>query len=114
MEQQPRDDAPRPQQPSQAPWPQPSPRPPQQPSQAVAAPPAQQYPQPGPWPLFEPPSLRYAHRSFRSVNGLGMAVSILICVVVLAEAVFAASYWYSYKVVKDYVCLLYTSDAADE
>jgi hypothetical protein len=32
-----------------------------------------------------------------------MAVSILICVVVLAEAVFAASYWYTYKVVKDYV-----------
>jgi hypothetical protein len=48
VEQQPRDDAPRPQQPSQ----QPSPQPPQQPSQPFAALPAQQYLQPDPWPLF--------------------------------------------------------------
>jgi hypothetical protein len=103
------DDAPRPaqpsqqppQQPPQQPWPQPSQR--KQPSQPFAAPPAQQYPQPAPWPLVEPPALRYAHRSFRSVNGLGTAVSILICLVVLAQAVHAASYWYAYKVVKDYV-----------
>jgi hypothetical protein len=52
---------------------------------------------------LEPPSLRYAHRSFRSVNGLGTAVSILICLVVLAQAVHAASYWYAYTVVKDSV-----------
>jgi hypothetical protein len=62
--------------------------------------PAQPY---GPHRALEPPSLRYAHRSFRSVNGLGTAVSILICLVALAQAVFAASEWYTYKVVKDYV-----------
>jgi hypothetical protein len=107
VEQQPRDDAPRPQQPSQPPWQQPSPQPPQQPwpqpSQPFAAPPAQEYLQPAPWSPVEPPSLRYAHRSFSSVNGLGTAVSILICVVALAQAVLAASDWYTYKVVKDYV-----------
>jgi len=106
VEQQPRDDAPRPQQP-QPPWQQPSPQPPQQlwpqPSQPFAAPPAQQYLQPAPWSPVEPPSLRYAHRSFRLVNGLGTAVSILICLVALAQAVLAASEWYTYKVVKDYV-----------
>jgi len=101
VEQQPRDDAPRPQQPSQAPWQQPSPRPPQQLSQPFAAPPAQQYLQPAPRSPVEP--LRYAHRSFRSATGLGTAVSILICLVVLARAVLAASHWYTYKVVKDYV-----------
>ena len=37
------------------------------------------------------------------MHGLGTAVSILICLVVLAQAVFAASDWYTYKVVKDYV-----------
>jgi len=58
VEQQPRDDARRPQQPSQQPWP--------QPSQPFAAPPAQ--------------------HSFASVHGLGTAVSILICLVVLAQA----------------------------
>jgi hypothetical protein len=47
--------------------------------------------------------LRYAHRSFKSVNGLGTAVFILICLVALAQAVLAASEWYTYKVVKDYV-----------
>ena len=107
----PRDDAPRPREPSQPPWQQPSPQSPQQlwqppwqqPSQPFAAPSALQYLQPAPWPLFEPPSLRYAHRSFMSVNGLGTAVSILICLVALAQAVLAASYWYTYKVVKDYV-----------
>jgi hypothetical protein len=62
--------------------------------------PAQPY---GPHRALEPPSLRYAHRSFRSVNGLGTAVSILICLVALAQAVLAASEWYTYKVVKDYV-----------
>jgi len=62
--------------------------------------PAQPY---GPRRALEPPSLRYAHRSFRSVNGLGTAVSILICLVALAQAVLAASEWYTYKVVKDYV-----------
>ena len=62
--------------------------------------PAQPY---GPHRAVEPPSLRYAHRSFRSVNGLGTAVSILICLVALAQAVLAASEWYTYKVVKDYV-----------
>jgi hypothetical protein len=62
--------------------------------------PAQPY---GPHRAVESPSLRYAHRSFRSVNGLGTAVSILICLVVLAQAVHAASYWYTYKVVKDSV-----------
>ena len=62
--------------------------------------PAQPY---GPRRALEPPSLRYAHRSFRSVNGLGTAASILICIVVLARAVLAASDWYTYKVVKDYV-----------
>jgi hypothetical protein len=103
VEHQPRDDAPRPQQPSQPLWQQPSPQPPQQPSQPFAAPPAQQYLQPAPWSPVEPPSLRYAHRSFRSVNGLGTAVSILICLVALAQAVLAASDWYTYKVVKDYV-----------
>jgi hypothetical protein len=30
-------------------------------------------------------------------------VSILICLVALAQAVLAASYWYTYEVVKDYV-----------
>ncbi len=107
MEQQPRDDAPRPQQRSQPPWQQPFPQPPQQswpqPSQPFAAPPAQQYLQPAPWSPVEPPSQRYAHPSFRSVNGLGTAVSILICLVALAQAVLAASDWYTYKVVKDYV-----------
>jgi hypothetical protein len=62
--------------------------------------PAQPY---GPHRALDSPSLRYAHRSFRSVNGLGTAVSILICLVVLAQAVLAASEWYTYKVVKDYV-----------
>jgi Domain of unknown function (DUF4328)/Interferon-induced transmembrane protein len=62
--------------------------------------PAQPY---GPRRALESPSLRYAHRSFRSVNGLGAAVSILICLVALAQAVLAAAYWYTYKVVKDYV-----------
>ena len=62
--------------------------------------PAQPY---GPRRALESPSLRYAHRSFRSVNGLGTAVSILICLVALAQAVLAASEWYTYKVVKDYV-----------
>lgn len=108
-DEEPRDNAPRPQQPSQPPWQQPSQQPPQQPSQPpwqqpsqpFAASPAQQYLQPAPWSPVE--SLRYAHRSFRSVNGLGTAVSILICVVVLARAVLAASDWYTYKVVKDYV-----------
>jgi hypothetical protein len=57
----------------------------------------------GPRRALESPSLRYAHRSFRSVNGLGTAVSILICLVALAQAVLAASEWYTYKVVKDYV-----------
>jgi hypothetical protein len=57
----------------------------------------------GPRRALEPPSLRYAHRSFRSVNGLGTAVAILICLVALAQAVLAASEWYTYKVVKDYV-----------
>jgi hypothetical protein len=103
----PRDDAPRPQQPSQQPSPQPPQQAPlapwQQPSQPFSAPPAQQYPQPAPWSPVEPPSLRYAHRSFRSVSGLGTAVSILICLVALAQAVLAASEWYTYKVVKDYV-----------
>jgi Domain of unknown function (DUF4328)/Interferon-induced transmembrane protein len=99
----PRDDAWRPAQPSQQP-PQQSPQPPwQHPSQPFAALSAQQYLQPAPWSSVEPPSLRYAHRSFRSVNGLGSAVSILICLVVLAQAVLAAAYWYTYKVVKDYV-----------
>jgi hypothetical protein len=103
----PRDDAPRPQQPSQPPWQQPPQQPPQQPwpqaSQTFAPQSLQQYPQPAPWSPLEPPSLRYAHRSFRSVNGLGTVVSILICLVALAQAVLAASYWYTYKVVKDYV-----------
>jgi hypothetical protein len=103
VEQQPRDDAPRPQQPSQQPSPQPPQQPWPQPSQPFAAPPAQEYLQPAPWSPVEPPSLRYAHRSFSSVNGLGTAVSILICVVALAQAVLAASDWYTYKVVKDYV-----------
>ena len=76
---------------------------PQQPSQPFATPSLQQYPQPAPWSPVEPPSLRYAHRSFESVHGLGTAVSILICLVALAQAVLAASYWYAYKVVKDYV-----------
>ena len=106
-----RDDAPRPREPSQPPWQQPSPQSPQQlwqppwqqPSQPFAAPSALQYLQPAPWPLFEPPALRYAHRSFVSVRGLGTAVSILICLVALAQAVLAAAYWYTYKVVKDYV-----------
>ena len=101
MEQQPRDDAPRPQQPSQQTPQQPSQQPWQQPSQPFAAPPAQQYLQPAPRSPVEP--LRYAHRSFRSATGLGTAVSILICLVVLARAVLAASHWYTYKVVKDYV-----------
>ena len=57
----------------------------------------------GPRRALEPPSLRYAHRSFRSVNGLGTAVSILICLVALAQAAVAAANWYTYKVVKDYV-----------
>jgi hypothetical protein len=57
----------------------------------------------GPHRAVELPCLRYAHRSFRSVNGLGTAVSILICLVALAQAVLAASEWYTYKVVKDYV-----------
>ena len=52
--------------------------------------PAQPY---GPRRALESPSLRYAHRSFRSVNGLGTVVSILICLVALAQAVLAASYW---------------------
>ena len=83
-DEEPRDDAPRPQQTSQPPW-------------------QQQYPQPAPWSSVEPPALRYAHRSLRSVSGLDTAVSILICLVVLAQAVHAASYWYAYTVVKDYV-----------
>jgi hypothetical protein len=62
--------------------------------------PAQPY---GPHRALEPPSLRYAHRSFRSVDGLCTAISILICLVALAQAVLAASEWYTYKVVKDYV-----------
>ena len=108
-DEEPRDDAPRPQQPSQPPW--------QQPSRTTAATvpatvaatvPAVRgvagpaVPATGPM-VSGRPALRYAHRSFRSVNGLGTAVSILICVVVLARAVLAASYWYAYKVVKDYV-----------
>jgi hypothetical protein len=52
VEQQSRDDAPRPQQPSQQPSPQPPQQPPQQPSQPFAALPAQQYLQPDPWALF--------------------------------------------------------------
>ena len=102
-DEEPRDDAPRPQQPSQPPWQQPPQQPWPQPSQPFAPQSLQQYPQPAAWSPVEPPSLRNAHRSFRSVNGLGTAVSILICLVVLAQAVLAASYWYAYKVVKDYV-----------
>jgi hypothetical protein len=86
-DEEPGDDAPRPQQPSQPRGQQPSLQPPQptwqQPSQPFAA--------------------LSAQLSFRSVNGLGTAVSILICVIVLARAVLAASEWYTYKVVKDYV-----------
>ena len=62
--------------------------------------PAQPY---GPRRALESPSLRYAHRSFASVHGLGTTVSILICLVALAQAVLAESEWYTYKVVKDYV-----------
>ena len=97
-DEEPRDDAPRPQQPSQPPSQQ---RSRDRPSRSRRRP--QQYPQPAPWSSVEPPALRYAHRSFRSVNGLGTAVSILICLVALAQAVLAASDWYTYKVVKDYV-----------
>jgi hypothetical protein len=102
-DEEPRDDAPRPQQSWQPPGQQPPQQPPQQPSQPFPPPSLQQYPQPAPWSPIEPPSLRYAHQSFRSVSGLGTAVSILICLVALAQAVLAASYWYTYKVVKDYV-----------
>ena len=66
--------------------------------QPFAAPPAQQYLQPAHG-LRRPPPLRYAlDRSV--VNGLGTAVSILICLVALAQAGLAASYCYTYKVVK--------------
>jgi len=98
-DEEPRGDAPRPQQPGQPPWPQP----PQEPSQPFAPPYPQQYSQPAPWSPIEPPFLRYAHQSFRSVGGVGTAVSILICLVSLAQAVLAASCWYTYIVVKDYV-----------
>src|SRR5512132_3804034 len=90
-DEEPLDDAPRPQQPSQ----QHSVQPPQQPS---PQPPQQPWPQP-PQPFAAPPT----RHSFASVHGLGTAVSILICLVVLARALLAASDWYSYKVVKDYV-----------
>jgi len=100
-----RDDAPRPAQPSQHPPQQPGRNRPSEsnrPSRSRRRRPSRTRNRPhGPW--SPPQALRYAHRSFRSVNGLGTAVSILICLVVLAQAVHAASYWYAYKVVKDYV-----------
>ena len=84
-------DAPRPQQPLQPPSPQPTQQLPQQLSQPL-------WQQP-----FQPFAASPAQHSFRSVNGLGTAVTILFCLVVLARAVLAAADWYAYKVVKDYV-----------
>ncbi len=92
---------PRPQQPWQPPS-QPFARPPIQP---FSQPPAQQLPRPVGWRAVEPPPpfQPQADRSFSSVRGLGTAVSILICCVALGEALVAASDWYTYRVVKDYV-----------
>ena len=73
----------------------------QAPSEPFAPPPAQPYQQPASWLTFGPPP--YANRSFRPVRGLGLAASILICAVVLSEALFAVSDWYTYRVVSDYV-----------
>src|SRR6266540_1151633 len=92
---------PRPQQPWQPPS-QPFARPPIQP---FSQPPAQQLPRPVGWRAVEPPPpfQPQADRSFSSVRGLGTAVSILIGLVALGEALVAASDWYTYRVVKDYV-----------
>jgi hypothetical protein len=92
---------PRPQQPWQPPS-QPFSRPPIQP---FSQPPAQQLPRPVGWRPVEPPPpfQPQADRLFSSVRGLGTAVSILICLVALGKALFAASDWYTYRVVKDYV-----------
>jgi Domain of unknown function (DUF4328) len=92
----------------QQPWQPPFQRPPfQPPSQPFVQPPVQQFPQPVPWrpvePLPQPPLQPHADRSFSSARGLGTAVSILICLVALGEALFAASDWYTYRVVTDYL-----------
>ena len=87
---------PRPQQP----WQPPS----QQPWQPFATWPGQQFEQPVPWrPVGPPPFQPHAVGSFSSVRGLGTAVSFLICLVALGQGLFAASDWYTYRVVKDYV-----------
>src|SRR6266540_4220860 len=80
---------PRPQQPWQPPS-QPFARPPIQP---FSQPPAQQLPRPVGWRPVEPPPpfQPQADRSFSSVRGLGTAVSILIGLVALGEALFAAA-----------------------
>lgn len=76
------------------------------PSQPFEQPPSQPFGQPVPWRPVEPPQAPfqpYGDRSFSSVRGLGTAASILIGLVALGEALFAASDWYTYRVVKDYV-----------
>jgi hypothetical protein len=92
---------PRPQQPWQPPS-QPFARPPIHP---FWQPPAQQLPRPVGWGAVEPPPpfQPQADRSFSSVRGLGTTVSILVWFVALSEALFAATDWYTYRVVKDYV-----------
>jgi Domain of unknown function (DUF4328) len=92
------------QQPGQPPRPQ---QPWQPPSQPFARPPFQPFPQSFPWrPVEQPwqaPFQPHADRWFNSVRGLGTAASTLIGLVALAGALFAATDWYTYRVVKDYV-----------
>ena len=96
---------PRPQQPWQPRWQPPSQPFARPPIQPFSQPPAQQLPRPVGWRAVEPPPpfQPQADRSFSSVRGLGTAVSILIGLVALGEALVAASDWYTYRVVKDYV-----------
>jgi hypothetical protein len=77
----------------------------QPPTQPFARPPSQPFPQPAGWrPVAPPPPLPpHADRSFSSVRGLGTAVSILVWFVALGQALIAATDWYTYRVVKDYV-----------
>jgi len=44
-----------------------------------------------------------ADKSFSSGRGLGLAASILICLVAFAEVLVAVSDWYTYRVVKQYI-----------